>query len=160
MGKLMLGVDFVIITFSGFAFQSMESALYALITIFVSTRLIDTILYGTDMGNGKVLFIISEKNQEIAQRILIELDRGVTALKSRGLYSGREGEMLLCAVRRYEVCKVNDIVHAVDPNAFVIVGEAGEITGEGFREEKPDDKSLRQILKDSRKKRESSHKRT
>ena len=148
MGKLMLGVDFVIITF------------YALITIFVSTRLIDTILYGTDMGNGKVLFIISEKNQKIAQRILIELDRGVTALKSRGLYSGREGEMLLCAVRRYEVCKVNDIVHAVDPNAFVIVGEAGEITGEGFREEKPDDKSLRQILKDSRKKRESSHKRT
>ena len=85
MGKLMLGVDFVIITFSGFAFQSMESALYALITIFVSTRLIDTILYGTDMGNGKVLFIISEKNQKIAQRILIELDRGVTALKSRGL---------------------------------------------------------------------------
>ena len=83
---------------------------------------------------------------------MIELDRGVTALKSRGLYSGREGEMLLCAVRRYEVCKVNDIVHAVDPNAFVIVGEAGEITGEGFREEKPDDKSLRQILKDSRKK--------
>ncbi|MFR8530192.1 MAG: YitT family protein [Anaeromassilibacillus sp.] len=157
MGKLMLGVDFVIITFSGFAFQSMESALYALITIFVSTRLIDTILYGTDMGNGKVLFIISEKNQEIAQRILIELDRGVTALNAA--FTAGEGECC-CAVRRYEVCKVNDIVHAVDPNAFVIVGEAGEITGEGFREEKPDDKSLRQILKDSRKKRESSHKRT
>ena len=154
MGKLMLGVDFVIIVFSGFAFQSMESALYALLTIFVSTRLIDAILYGTDMGNGKVLFIISEKNEEIAQNILIGLDRGVTALKSRGGYSGREGEVLLCAVRRYEVSKVYDIVHSVDTNAFIIVGEAGEITGEGFREIKPDDKSLRQILKENRKKKE------
>lgn len=154
MGKLMLGVDFVIISIAALAFQSIESALYALITIFVSTRLIDTILYGTDMGNGKMLFIISEKNEEIAQRILIELDRGVTALKSRGLYSGREGEMLLCAVRRYEVSKVYDIVHMLDPNAFVIVGEAGEITGEGFREVKPDDKSLRQILKENRRKKE------
>ena len=154
MGKLMLGVDFVIITIAALAFRSMESALYALITIFVSTRLIDTILYGTDMGNGKMLFIISEKNAEIAQRILIELDRGVTALKSRGLYSGREGEMLLCAVRRYEVSKVYDIVHMSDPNAFVIVGEAGEITGEGFREVKADDKSLRQILKENRRKKE------
>lgn len=154
MGKLMLGVDFVIIVFSGFAFQSMESALYALLTIFVSTRLIDAILYGTDMGNGKVLFIISEKNEEIAQNILIGLDRGVTALKSRGGYSGREGEVLLCAVRCYEVSKVYDIVHSVDTNAFIIVGEAGEITGEGFREIKPDDKSLRQILKENRKKKE------
>lgn len=154
MGKLMLGVDFVIIVFSGFAFQSMESALYALLTIFVSTRLIDAILYGTDMGNGKVLFIISEKNEEIAQNILIGLDRGVTALKSRGGYSGREGEVLLCAVRRYEVSKVYDIVHSVDTNAFIIVGEAGEITGEGFREIKPDDKSLRQILKENRRKKE------
>lgn len=156
MGKLMLGVDFLIIVFSGIAFQSMESALYALITIFVSTRLIDTILYGTDMGNGKVLFIMSEKNEEIAQKILMGLDRGATALRSRGMYSGREGEVLLCAVRRYEVCKVNDIVHSVDPNAFVIVGEAGEITGEGFREVKVDDKPLREILKEKRKKKELS----
>ena len=124
MGKLMLGVDFLVIVFSGFAFRSIESALYAMLTIFVSTRLIDSILYGTDMGNGKVLFIMSEKNKEIAQTILRDLDRGVTALKSRGVYSGREGEVLLCAVRRYEVCKVNDIVHSADPNAFIIVGEA------------------------------------
>lgn len=152
MGKLMLGVDFVIIVFSGIAFQSLESAMYALITIFVSTRLIDAILYGTDMGSGKVLFIISEKSEEIAQTVLKDLDRGVTGLKSRGAYSGREGELLLCAVRRYEVCKVNDIVRAADPNAFVIVGEAGEITGEGFREIKPEDKSLREILKEGKKK--------
>lgn len=151
MGKLMLGVDFLVIVFSGFAFRSIESALYAMLTIFVSTRLIDSILYGTDMGNGKVLFIMSEKNQEIAQTILRDLDRGVTALKSRGVYSGREGEVLLCAVRRYEVCKVNDIVHSADPNAFIIVGEAGEITGEGFREVKPEDKPLKQILAEGKK---------
>lgn len=151
MGKLMLGVDFLVIVFSGFAFRSIESALYAMLTIFVSTRLIDSILYGTDMGNGKVLFIMSEKNKEIAQTILRDLDRGVTALKSRGVYSGREGEVLLCAVRRYEVCKVNDIVHSADPNAFIIVGEAGEITGEGFREVKPEDKPLKEILAEGKK---------
>lgn len=151
MGKLMLGVDFLVIVFSGFAFRSIESALYAMLTIFVSTRLIDSILYGTDMGNGKVLFIMSEKNEEIAQTILRNLDRGVTALKSRGVYSGREGEVLLCAVRRYEVCKVNDIVHSADPNAFIIVGEAGEITGEGFREVKPEDKPLKEILAEGKK---------
>lgn len=153
MGKLMLGVDFIVIIFSGIAFRSMESALYAMITIFVSTRLIDAILYGTDMGNGKVLFIISEENGRISQEIMVGLDRGVTVLQSRGAYSGREGEVLLCAVRRYEVSKVKDIVHNVDPNAFMIVGEAGEITGEGFREVKPEDKPLKEILKEGRNKR-------
>ncbi len=77
--------------------------MYAVITIFVCSKLIDTILYGTDIGTGKVLFIISSKSDEIADDILSDVDRGVTVLKSRGAYSGREGEVLLCAVRRFEV---------------------------------------------------------
>lgn len=153
MGKLMLGVDAVIVVISALAYRRVESALYSFIMIFVSTRLIDTILYGTDIGTGKVLFIISGKNQEIAQRILTDLRRGVTSLKSRGVYSGRDGEVLLCAVRRDEVYRLNDLVRSVDKNAFVIVGDAGEISGEGFREVKPEDKTLRELL-EKRKKRE------
>lgn len=153
MGKLMLGIDMVIVAISAVAFQSMESGLYAGITIFVSTRLIDAILYGTDVGTGKVLFIVSWKNEEIAHEILTDLDRGVTVLKSRGGYSGRDGEVLLCAVRRYEVSKVSDIVHQVDPNAFMIVGEAGEISGEGFRENRVQEKPLKEILEKSKSKR-------
>jgi uncharacterized membrane-anchored protein YitT (DUF2179 family) len=152
MGKLMLSVDSVIVVASGFVYQSMESALYAIIAIFVSTKLIDTVLYGTDIGTGKVLFIISEKNDQIAKTILSDVDRGVTVLKSRGAYTGREGEVLLCAVRRYEVAKVKDIVRSVDKDAFLIVGEAGEITGEGFRSVRQTDKTLKDLLDASKKK--------
>ncbi|QEY33966.1 YitT family protein [Caproiciproducens galactitolivorans] len=151
MGKLMLGIDSVIILTSAIVYGSIESALYAVIAIFVSTRLIDSILYGTDTGTGKLLFIISKENDEITKDIL-EMDRGVTILKSRGAYSGREGEVLLCAVRRYEVVKVKDIVRSHDKNAFMIVGEAGEISGEGFRQVKAEDKTLKELIANVKKK--------
>lgn len=152
MAKLMLGIDLAIILVSAFVYDSMESALYAVITIFVTTKLVDTILYGTDIGTGKMLFIMSVKNDEIAQAILKDMDRGVTVLKSRGAYSGREGEVLLCAVRRYEVVKVKDIVRHYDKNAFMIVGDAGEISGEGFRQVKQDDKTLKELITKVKKK--------
>lgn len=152
MGKLMMAVDLVIVAASALVYQKLESALYAIIAIFVSTRMIDTLLYGTDSGNGKLYFIISKKSDEIRQRILEDIDRGVTIIPIQGGYSGQEGEMLLCAVRRYEVTKINDIIHSADRDAFVIVGEAGEITGEGFRSATSDDKTLREILQSLRKK--------
>ena len=133
MGKLIFAVDCVVILISAFAYRSLESALYAGITIFISSRVIDAILYGTDAGTGKFILIISEKNEEIARDILEDIERGVTRLQARGGYSGRDNEVLLCAVRRYEVAKVKEIIHAYDPDAFVLVGEAGEIRGEGFR---------------------------
>lgn len=152
MGKLMLGVDLTIVLVSAFVYDSIESALYAVIAIFVSTKLIDSILYGTDTGTGKLLFIMSVKNDEIAQDILTDMDRGVTVLKSRGAYSGREGEVLLCAVRRYEVVKVKEIVRSHDKDAFMIIGDAGEISGEGFRMVKQEDKTLIQLIETVKKK--------
>ncbi len=147
MGKLMLAVDFLVVLASGFVYRSIESALYAMIDIFVSSKLIDAILYGTDVGTGKVLFIISDQSREIAERILREMDRGVTILNSRGAYTGKEGEVLLCAVHRYEVAKVKDIVRSVDRRAFLIVGDAGEIAGEGFRLPLREDTTLRDLLR-------------
>lgn len=152
MGKLMLCVDFVVVVISAVVYKSMESALYALIGIFVSTKMIDTILYGTDVGTGKVMFIISEKNEQIAQKILDNVERGVTFLNSKGAYTGREGEVLLCAARRYEVVKIKDIVRSIDRNAFLIVGDAGEITGEGFREVRAEDRTLKELLQNAKEK--------
>lgn len=154
MGKLMLAVDLIVIAASALVYQKLESALYAIIAIFVSTRIIDTILYGTDSGNGKLYFIISKKSDEIRRRILEDIDRGVTIIPIQGGYSGQDGEMLLCAVRRYEVAKINDIIHTADRDAFVIVGEAGEITGEGFRSASSDDKTLREIIRSLQKRNE------
>ena len=147
MGKLMLAVDGCIVIVSAFVFKSIESAVYACIVIFVSTKIIDTILYGTDIGNGKMFFIMSKKNEEIAERILVEMNRGATFLKSRGAYMKQEGEMLFCAVRRFEVYQIGEIIRSVDPDAFVIVGDAGEITGEGFKPSRSDDRTLREILR-------------
>lgn len=146
MGKLMMCVDFVVIVISGFAYRSMESALYAFISIFVSTRMIDTILYGTDIGTGKVMFVISEKSAQIAREILADVDRGVTFLDSEGAYTGKKGQVLLCAARRYEIVKIKDIVRSIDKNAFLIVGDAGEISGEGFRQSRGEDKTLGELI--------------
>lgn len=133
MGKLIFSIDCVVILISAFAYRSLESALYAGITIFIASRVIDAILYGTDAGTGKFILIISEKSEQIAHNILEDIGRGVTRLKAQGGYSGRESDVLFCAVRRYEVVKVKEIIHGHDPDAFVIVGEAGEIRGEGFK---------------------------
>lgn len=146
MGKLMMCVDFLIVAASAFVYRSIESALYALIAIFVSTKLIDAILYGTDIGTGKIMFIISEKNDDIAKEIMRDLDRGVTILEAKGAFTRRESEVLLCAVRRYEVAQVKDIVRTIDKAAFMIVGDAGEISGEGFRAALPEDKTLMELI--------------
>lgn len=152
MGKLMLFLDGCVILVSAFVFQSIESAVYACVFVFVSTKLIDAVLYGTDVGNGKMFFVISRKNEEIAERVLSELDRGLTFLKSRGGYLKQEGEVLFCAVRRFEVTRISAIIRETDPDAFVIVGDAGEITGEGFKAARSDDRTLREIIRAAKEK--------
>jgi len=145
-GKFLLAVDGIIVLAAMLVFKNLESAVYAGIVIFVSTVIIDAILYGTDVGTGKMLFIISPKVEEVADVVFKELDRGVTFLKSRGGYTKIDGEILFCAVRRFEVHALTKIVRRVDPNAFVIVGDAGEISGEGFKSHRSDDKTLKEIM--------------
>ncbi len=133
IGKLIFVLDVIVVLFSAWVYRDFESPLYAMIVIFITSWVIDAILYGTSIGTGKMMFIVSPHNKEIAAMILTKMERGVTALKSRGGYSGQEGEVLLCAVRRQEVYKVYRLIHEIDPAAFIIVGDAGEISGEGFR---------------------------
>ena len=130
MGRVILAVDLVVITLSGFAFKSLESALYALIAIYTSTRVIDVIIYGA--GNGKVLFTVTKKSDEITRNITEKLQRGVTVLPVTGGYTNEQKSMIICAVRSAEVSKLNSIINQADKNAFTIVSEAGEILGEGF----------------------------
>ncbi len=134
LGRMILIVDMIIVVISAFVYKSFESPLYATIVIFITSKVIDIVLYGADIGSGKMIFIISQKNDEIAQKIMEMIGRGVTELRSRGAYTKQEGEVLLCAVSRQEVYKVYDIIHLVDPDAFTIVGDAGEISGEGFKQ--------------------------
>ncbi len=132
MGRLMMCFDLVVVAISAVLFRSFESAMYSIIVIFLCSKVIDAVLYGFNGSNGKMLFIISPRNDEISERILNEVERGITELQSRGGYSKKDGTVLLCAVQRQEVHHVYGIIYGTDPDAFVIVGEAGEIRGEGF----------------------------
>lgn len=156
MGKLMLVLDGLIVLVSAFVFGSIENAMYACIVIFICTKLIDAILYGTDVGTGKLFFVMSPNVRKMGDRIIRELDRTVTYLDSRGGYSKEPGETMLCAVRRFEVFGIQKIIREEDKDAFVIVGDAGEITGEGFRPVRSDDKPLKELLRDLRSKGNSS----
>lgn len=131
MGRMMLIIDFFVIVFAAVIFRSIDSALYAMIAIFTSSRVIDSILYGSD--NGKMAVVISKNNDEISKAIINEMNRGLTILKGKGYYTGAEREVIMCAVRRPEAAKLRTIINRADPNAFIIMCEAGEIIGEGFK---------------------------
>lgn len=133
LGKMLLFLDFLVIAGSWIVYGEIENPFYAVVIIYISTKVIDSILYGTDVGSGKLMFIISTENDKIATLIMEDMERGVTALKSRGCYSNNDGEMLLCGVRRHEVHHIFDLIYQIDENAFIMVGDVGEIRGEGFK---------------------------
>lgn len=131
MGKLIMMVDMLVVLASILAFHNIESGLYAVISIYTSTKVIDGILFG--MYTGKIALIISDREEEIVTGILVRMDRGVTLLKGEGAYSGQEKKVILCAVRTHEYTVMEEIVRSADPNAFVILLQANEIVGSGFR---------------------------
>ncbi len=110
----------------------MKAVLYAIVAIYVTTKVSDMLMEGFKFS--KVAYIITDSYEEVAATILREMDRGVTALKAKGMYSGEEKCMLYCVVSKKEIVNVKDIVAAIDPNAFVIVSDATEVLGEGFQE--------------------------
>ncbi|AKX93066.1 membrane protein [Moorella thermoacetica] len=127
MGLLM--VDALVISLADLVFN-VELALYALVALFLTSRAIDAIQEGG--GYARAALIISDKAEEIARRVLVELDRGVTGLAGRGYYTRQEREVLLVVVQRAEVSRLKDLVASIDPEAFVIVSNVHEVLGEGF----------------------------
>ena len=131
IGKLLFMVDTAVLLLSVAVFRNIETGLYGMITIYTSNRILDGILYGLD--TGKVVLVISEKNQRIAQQVMDRLERGATFLQAEGAWSGQEKKVLLCVVRAVQCYRVEEIVRAADPDAFLVVMEANQIAGEGFR---------------------------
>jgi len=134
IGQLLFLVDGAVVLAAGIAFSSAELAMYTFITIFITAWLIDVVQEG--ISYAKALLIISERSDEIAKAIMADLDRGVTAWPAQGVYTGVRREILLSVVNRAEVTRLKDIVHGVDPRAFVILADVHEVLGEGFKEYK------------------------
>lgn len=129
IGVVMMSVDAIVVASSMLVFRNIETGLYALITIFVSGRVVDAIMDGVNMG--RLVLIISERHEEISQDI-IKMHRGVTLLEASGAYSGLPRKVVLCAVRINEYPKVQEIVRQHDPKAFLITTNVNEVLGEGF----------------------------
>lgn len=129
-GTAVMMTDLVIIGASMAVFGNIESGLYGLINMVVSTYVIDVILYG--MNKSTMVTVMSPKVGEMADELMEHLGRGCTLLKSRGAYSRVEGETLICVVDRKQFYKAKKIIYGIDRDAFVIVSEAKEVYGEGF----------------------------
>ena len=137
MGKLLMGIDLAVILAAAAVFGTLYAALYGLVALYVSTIVMDGVLYGLD--TAKVAYIISDKNKEICGAIVRDMDRGVTILHGQGAYTGTEKDVLMCAFKQREIAAIRAAVKEIDPAAFLIVCNAHEVLGEGFRDYKKDD---------------------
>ena len=129
-GTLILITDAIIILAFAIIFHKVEGAMYAVIAIFVVSRVIDLVLYGVD--NSNVCYIISEKSEQLVNDITDSLHRGVTILEGEGAYSHQNKQVLLCVVKRTQVSDIRKIIKSVDENAFFIITDAKNVFGKGF----------------------------
>lgn len=132
IGQALLAIDAIVVMAAGIVFGA-EFAMYALIAIFVTAKLIDVVQEG--FYSAKALFIISSKADDIAQELMTRLDRGVTVFPSRGGFSKQDKATLLCVVGRTELTRAKRLVLEVDKHAFIVVTDAHEVLGEGFKVE-------------------------
>ena len=122
----------IIIVIAGITVFGISQALYALVAIFVITKISDNIVEGVNFS--KQAFIISDHSESIAQAIMQQMDRGVTAITAKGMYSGTEKRMLFCVIAQKEVVALRELVNSIDQKAFITLSDSREVFGEGFIE--------------------------
>ncbi|MBN2614829.1 MAG: YitT family protein [Bacteroidales bacterium] len=131
VGQMMILVDSTIVLLGLIVFQDWKIPLYSLIVIFITGKVVDAILEG--INYDKVLFIISDKHQEIGEKIMKDLNRGATLLEGEGMYHHQKKQIIFSVVNRREVTILQEYIHRLDPSAFVTVMNSNEILGEGFK---------------------------
>ena len=131
LGKSIFILDAIVIIAGGFVYGNFESMLYATISIFVSAQVLDYVIFG--ISRGAMIIIISDKNDEIRNMLIGDLDRGVTVLKGQGGYSNQDKNVLLCACYDNQAHKLIKKIKSTDENAFLVVTQSKQILGNGFR---------------------------
>ena len=132
IAKLMLGIDGIILIAGLFVFGP-NKAVYAIIAILVSTRMVSTVLDG--LHYAKAAYIISNQSEAISDAIMHKLKRGVTALQAKGMYTKTSRDMLYVIVSQKEIMQLRDLIYDIDPHAFVSITDIREVLGEGFIED-------------------------
>ena len=131
VGRVMLIGDAVVVLLAALVYRNAASGLYSVVSLYTSAKVMDALLYGSD--RGKILYIVTSKPIESAKQITGVVRRGVSLIEVVGGYTGEKHTMLMCTVRRHEVSSLLGLLKTIDPHAFIVVGEAGEIIGEGFK---------------------------
>jgi uncharacterized membrane-anchored protein YitT (DUF2179 family) len=131
VGQMMIMVDSVIVLLGLIVFKDWKIPLYSLIVIFITGKVLDTILEG--LNYDKVLFIISDKFEEISDKIIHDLNRGGTFIAGKGMYNQKDKQIIFTVVNRREVAVLQEYIHRIDTHAFVTVLNSNEILGEGFK---------------------------
>ena len=131
IAQIMQFVDGAVVLVGMYVF-GVERALYAIIAVYLVTKVSDGIIEGLKFS--KSVYIITEKPDEVSRMVMGDLDRGITGISAKGMYSGQDKLMLFCVVGKKELVHLKEMIDEIDPNAFVIVGDAREVHGEGFLE--------------------------
>ena len=131
MGKLLMLVDLLVIAAVALVFRSIYSALYGVVTLYLSSFVMDQVLYGID--NAKVAYIISPEYKKINDAVIRDMERGVTILNGTGGWTGEDKRVLLVAFKQRQIVALKRTVKEIDPEAFLIVCPAHEVLGNGFR---------------------------
>ena len=131
IGQISLTFDAVVVLLTGLVFRDMNKALYTGITVYLCGKMVDAVVYSFDYS--KVAMIISKEYEAIAREVGIRLDRGATFLHGEGSYSGQETKVVLVAIKKQQLAQLKELVMELDPSAFVIVQEAHQVLGDGFR---------------------------
>lgn len=130
MGRTMFLFDAVVITLSIITYLDYREAMYTIVAVFIAARVIDFMQEGAYAARGAM--IISDKNTEIAEKIMNQMDRGVTVLRGYGSFSKTDREVLYCVVGKNEIVRLKNAITSVDPHAFVSVSVVHDVLGEGF----------------------------
>jgi uncharacterized membrane-anchored protein YitT (DUF2179 family) len=136
IGVIAMCFDVFVVALTGLVFGNVENALYTGITAFLCSKIVDMVVYGFD--NTKVAMIISAEHEQIAQVVSDKLGRGATYLYSQGTYTKKDSKVVLVAVYPKQIAELKELVVGIDPNAFVILQEAHQVLGDGFKKHSKD----------------------
>ncbi len=130
IGTITIAFDLCVAALTGITFGNVASALYSGVAIFVTGQVMDAVIYRFDYS--KVVLIVSNQHEAVAQMIQNDLDRGVTYLQGEGAYSKQQKKVILTVVKRQQIAELKRLVVEIDPNAFIVVQDAHQVLGEGF----------------------------
>ncbi|MFI3226300.1 MAG: YitT family protein [Clostridia bacterium] len=131
LGQIMILLDLVVVTLGAIVFGTIHSALYASVGLWISSKLIDSVIEGPDLA--KLVYIISDHNEQIANEICTKLNRGATLLNGTGAYTKENKNVIICAVRRQQIPRLKRLASEIDDNSFMIVTDVREVLGDGFK---------------------------